>query len=363
MIDEVEMARPPVLTAVERQGATMSTRNTMLRRTGAIALSMAFLAQGIGCGNPFLGLQDYQRDLLFSSLVYILLQGNNQSGNGTGDPPAGQPIPGPEGPQGEQGPAGPQGEQGETGETGPAGPQGETGPAGETGATGPRGPAGPGGDGGTFVDVFIDDFFTYADHIPGSLEVNIVSIQEPALGTPNPESGDAGAIAYRFEVPEIYDGEELTMRFMFYRTGPIEPEQCLIFSLDSLQLKNGQGISAYGDRVWVRVDLPTPQPNQKTAGQAILGGVDDGQYLVLELPLNSPSPAGLGYPDDLAATDMLAFEIATETKPGDLSAWDDGGRYELLGVEFYESVGGTFQGVTIFNSEDELTCGDDGGGE
>ena len=76
---------------------------------------------------------------------------------------------------------------------------------------------------------------------------------------------------------------------------------------------------------------------------------------MLELPLNSP--AGLGYPDDLAVTDMIAFEIATETKLSDLSAWDDGGRYELLGVEFFESNGATLKGVTLFTTKAALTCG------
>jgi hypothetical protein len=228
------------------------------------------------------------------------------------------------------------------------------GPAGSTGATGPAGPVGPAGEGGTFLDVFIDDFFTYADHIPGELDTGIVLIEEPALGAPNPESGDAGAIAYRFEVPEMYDGEELTMRLMFFRTGPTEPGQCLIFSIDALRLQNGQGISPYGDRLWVRVESPAAGTTQKIAAQSLLGGEEVGLYLVLELPLNSP--VGLGYPDDLAATDLIAFEIATETKLPDLSAWDDGGRYELLGVEFYESNGATLKGVTIFESEEALTC-------
>jgi hypothetical protein len=352
----------------------MSVKQSLLRRAGAVLLSSAFLLQGAGCGNPFLGLEDYQRDLLFNGILFFLLRDNltGDGNGGTDEPPAGQPIPGPEGPQGEEGPvgpAGPQGEQGEQGEPGEPGAQGEpgepgpagpAGPAGPSGPAGPTGPAGPAGEGGTFLDVFIDDFFTYADHIPGSLDINIVSIREPALGVPNLESGDAGAIAYRFEVPEIYDGEELTMRLMFFRTGPTEPGQCLIFSIDSLRLRDGAGIGPYGDRLWIRVDVPTPvaTQTQKAAAQSLLGGEDEGLYLVLELPLNSP--AGLGYPDDLAVTDLIAFELATETRPEDLSAWDDGGRYELLGVEFFESVGATLKGVTIFESEAALTCEDAG---
>ena len=342
----------------------MSVKRTFVRRAAAVLLSSSFMLSGAGCGNPFLGLEDYQRDILFNGILFFLLQ-DSLTGGGTDEPPAGQPIPGPEGPQGEEGPAGPagpQGEQGEQGEPGSAGEQGEPGepgPAGPAGPTGPTGPRGPAGEGGTFLDVFIDDFFTYADHIPGSLDVNIVAIEEPALGAPNPESGDAGAIAYRFEVPEIYGGEELTMRLLFFRTGPREQGQCLIFTIDSLRLRDGDGIGPYGDRLWIRVDPPTPlaSESQKAAAESLLGG-EEGQYLVLELPLNSPS--GLGYPDDLVVTDLIAFELATETRPEDLSAWDDGGRYELLGVEFFESVGATLKGVTIFESEEALAC--EGGG-
>jgi|CXWL01.1.fsa_nt_gi hypothetical protein len=350
----------------------MIVRHSILRRAGAAVLSLTLLLQGAGCGNPFLGLEDYQRDILFNGLLFYLLQRDNQNdtGNdGSGDPPAGQPIPGPEGPQGPEGPAGAQGVQGEAGTPGAAGPRGAQGPKGETGVIGPAGPAGangatgpagPPGEGGTFLDVFIDDFFTYANSILGELDTGIVNITEPALGAANPESGDSGAIAYRFEVPEIYDGEELTMRLMFFRTGPTEPGQCLIFSIDTLRLRDGQGIGPYGDRLWIRVDRPAPETTQKSAAEFLLGGEPEGQYLVLELPLNSP--AGLGYPDDLNVTDLIAFEIATETRNDDLSPWDDGGRYELLGVEFYESTGATLKGVTIFESEEALTCEDEGKG-
>lgn len=336
-------------------------KHKTLRRAAVLAMSLCLACQGVGCGGSsagLFGLEDYQRDLLFNGLLFFLLQRDNTGNNN--EPPAGEPIPGPEGPQGEQGdpgPAGPPGEQGDPGTAGPPGPQGEQG---EQGVPGPAGPPGPAGQGGTFLDVFVDDFFTYADHIPGELPVNIVAIKEPALGAPNPESGDAGAIAYRFEVPQIYEGQELTMRLLFFRTGPVEAGQCLIFSVDSLRLRDGQGIGPYGQKLWVRVDLPGLDVSADavdtagSAASALLGG-DAGLYLVLELPLNSP--AGLDYPDDLQPTDLVAFELATELKPEDLSAWDDGGRYELLGVEFYESTGAALKGVTIFESAGALTCG------
>lgn len=334
----------------------MIARHSMFKRAASAVITVGLLFQGAGCGNPFLGLEDYQRDLLFNGILYFLLRGDT-TGNGTDDP-AGQPIPGPEGPQGPQGEAGPQGEQGEQGEQGPVGPAGPQGEQGEQGEQGPQGvPGVPGapGDGSAFVDVFVDDFFTYADHVPGSLEVNVVAIKEPALGRPNAESGDAGAIAYRLEIPEIYEGQELTMRLLFFRTGDIIPEDCLVFTIDSLRLRDGGGIEPYGDRLWIRVDDPAPVVAQKTAAQSLLGEDADGTYLVLELPLNSA--AGLGYPDDLTVTDLLAFELATASKP-DLSAWDDGGRYELLGVEFFESASGALKGVTLFETAEAVTCQD-----
>ncbi|MEK7757503.1 MAG: hypothetical protein AAB385_09875, partial [Planctomycetota bacterium] len=200
--------------------------------------------------------------------------------------------------------------------------------------------------------------FTYADHIPGSLDVNIVAIREPALGAPNNQIGDAGAIAFRLAIPEIYEtGEELTMRLLFYRTGEITPGDCLIFTLDALRLRNGADVQPYGDRLWIRVDGPEKAPAQKTAAETLLG-VDggDGVFLVVEFPLNTP--AGLGFPNDLAVADLLAFEFATAVKP-DLSAWDDGGRYELLGVEVFESIGDAVFGAAIFDSAETLTCGGD----
>lgn len=340
------------------------------------------LLQGAGCGNDALWMEDYQRDLLFGLLTFAWIQNlqNQLDQNPPTEPPAGEPLPGPEGaegPQGEPGPAGPQGEQGlpgpegPMGQTGVEGPQGEPGPAGatgpagssgsagSTGPAGPQGPAGPPGEpGGLFFDVFIDDFFTYADHIPGSLDVNLVAIREPALGAPNNQIGDAGAIAWRLEIPEIYEtGEELTMRLLFFRTGEITPGDCLIFTLDALRLRNGADAQPYGDRLWIRVDGPEKTPAQKTAAETLLG-VDDGVgvYWVVEIPINTA--AGLGFPNDLAVTDLIAFEFATAVKP-DLSAWDDGGRYELLGIEVFESIGDALFGATIFDGAESLTCGGD----
>ena len=325
-----------------------------LRRIGTYG-AMAFLVAGLifkpGCGNnDFLGLEDYQRDLLFGGLAYALLL--NAQGDG-GDQPPGQPVPGPEGPegpegpQGETGPEGPQGLEGPQGEPGPEGAQGETGPqgqAGPQGSSGPQGPAGP-----MYFDQFIDDFFTYADHDPGELPVGIVSIIEPALGAPEDTAGDAGAIAFRFAIPYYYDaGNAITMRLFFYRTGPWN-EECLIFTLDALRLRNGFPIDTYGDRLWVRPDwLPFGQP---------MGGNPFEVFLILDIPINAQD--GLDDEVDLSPGDMLAFEMATAIKEN-LTPWDDGGRYELLGVEFYESDQALLEGARIFREGDPLTCYDGG---
>jgi hypothetical protein len=357
----------------------MKSKRWLCKRAIASLVGGVLLLQGAGCGNGALGLQDYGRDLLLGILNLIGTQNlQNQIdqivANQATEPPAGEPLPGPEGaegPQGEPGTAGPPGAQGllgPQGPTGPAGaegpqgdpgPAGPTGPAGSSGASGSTGPAGPPGEpGGLFVDLFIDDFFTYTDHIPGSLDVNIVAIREPALGAPNDQTGDAGAIAWRMEIPEIYEtGKELTMRLLFFRTGEITPGECLIFTLDALRLRNGMDVQPYGDQLWIRVDGSAKTTTQKTAAETLLGvagGV--GVYWVVELPINTA--AGLGFPNDLAVADLIAFELATAVKP-DLSAWDDGGRYELLGVEVFESIGDAVIGATIFDNVESLTCGGD----
>jgi hypothetical protein len=348
----------------------MKSKGWLCKRAIASFVVGGMLIQGAGCGNDALWMEDYQRDLLFGALIIAFIQ-SQQSGadsNPPTDPDAGEPLPGPEGPEGPQGEPGAAGPQGPMGETGPTGPQGETGsdgssgavgPQGPSGSSGPQGPNGPQGEpGGLFLDLFIDDFFTYADHIPGSLDVNIVAIREPALGAPNNQTGDAGAVAFRLAIPEIYEtGEELTMRLQFYRTGEITPGDCLIFTFDAIRLQNGMDVQPYGERLWIRVDGAEKVPAQKTAAESLLGGDGgDGVFLVVELPMNTS--AGLEFPNDLAVADLIAFEFATAVKP-DLSAWDDGGRYELLGVEVFESTDGVVSGATIFDNAETLTCGDD----
>ena len=375
----------------------MKSKGWLCKRAMASLVGGVLLLQGAGCGNDALGLQDYGRDLLLGVLNLAGTQNlqnqidqivANQAAPVDGEP--GSPgVAGRDGNPGINcwdlngnlsddpeedtngdgafdakdcvGAAGSAGSPGSAGATGPAGAQGPAGPAGPAGSSGGGSQGPPGRDGvngvdGRFVDLFIDDFFTYADHDPGSLYVNIVAIKEPALGTPNDQTGDAGAIAWRMEIPQIYvTGKELTMRLLFFRTGEITPGECLIFTLDALRLQNGTDVQPYGGRLWIRVDGPEKAPPPKTAAETLLGVAGGiGVYLVVELPINTA--AGLGFPNDLAVTDLVAFEFATAVKP-DLSAWDDGGRYELLGVEVFESTGGAVSGAKIFYPAEPLTCG------
>ncbi len=85
-----------------------TTRRMSARNTLAGLLLIAGLVAGpplalSGCGgNDFLGMEDYQRDLLFNfGTLAIALLSNGQLGGGPGadggEPPAGEPLPGPEG--------------------------------------------------------------------------------------------------------------------------------------------------------------------------------------------------------------------------------------------------------------------------
>jgi hypothetical protein len=114
----------------------------------------------------------------------------------------------------------------------------------------------------------------------------------------------------------------------------------------------------YGTTLWVRPDVQQPKAVRKGLAELLLG--DDGEqgvFVVIDIPINAQD--GLDDPEALAPADLLAFEIATASKP-DLSVWHDGGRYELLGVEFFESDPGTSQlaGATIFRSSEEVNCGE-----
>ena len=364
-------------------------RARFLLSATSLALIVSLLAVP-GCGNGFLGLEDYQRDLLFGGLAAALLaQQQADAGGGVG-----QPVPGADGLHcwdlngnglGEpdedinadgsldafdcQGHAGQDGLDGADGASGSNGSNGSNGvdglscwdlngnriaepaedingdgnftaldcrgPVGLPGSSGSQGP--PGADGPEFFNVFVDDFFTTGDaaNVGGSpLPVVAVTLDEPFLGT-----GGGSPIAYRMAVPDTYGtGNDVRMRMFFYRTGAYESD-CFVFTVDARRLRAGSGIEVYGQRRWVRIDAPVGD----NGGPA----TDVGLFVVVDLPVNKLP--GLGYPNDLAGGDFLALEVAT----GQL----DGYAYQLVGVEFAESEGGAaLVGGSVFTSEDEVEC-------
>jgi len=316
----------------------------------------------VGCPGSvgFLGLQDYQRDLLVGGLAAAALLNND--GGTVDEPEAGAPgargADGEQGPAGEDGVAGSQGDQGETGATGPEGPAGPAGSEGPAGEQGPRGATGDAGaDGPSFFDIFIDDFFTISGNTNGQLPVQLVEISEPALGAPDTNTGETGAIAYRVAIPEIYTaGHDVTMRMFFYRPGA-DVEGCLVIALDALRLRDGEDVQGYGPRVWIRLESSAKGAARASALDALLGenGVS-GTGFVIDIPINTAN--GLNDPDPLAVADLMAFEIATALQADNLASCHDGGRYEILGVEFFESAAGTaaVAGATILSEAPETCC-------
>lgn len=323
----------------------------------------------LGCdsGVGFLGLQDYQRDLLVGGLAAAALLGNQ---GGTADAPAEQflPVEGPQGEQGtpgsdggegaageqgsvgEQGPQGPQGAEGAVGSAGPAGPSGASGSTGAQGEPGVEGPAGP-----SLFSVYVDDFFALVENPQGELEINLVSITEPALGN-YLDRAPLAAIAFRVGIPQTYDevaGNDVTMRLMFHRTGYYNGS-CFIFRVDGRRLRNGEPVEVSGDTRYVRIN----------AGDGVARGEGEtlDVYLVVDLPINVAREDGLEYHvGDLKVADLLAFEIANlygndgDNRNGE--SFQDGGTYHLLGVEFFESVTAD-PGAEIFYDEADVCCVD-----
>ncbi|MGB2985411.1 MAG: hypothetical protein WBE26_05960 [Phycisphaerae bacterium] len=407
-----------------------------------------------GCGsNDFLGLEDYQRDLLFGGLAVALLA--QQAGGTTGDEVPGAPLDGRDGIdgvncwdlnangegdpgedvngdgvfdaldcQGPVGPAGQDGADGQDGAPGSAGADGQNGADGQDGAPGATGAAGrdgsngsngsPGangldglscwdlngngfgdpeedtnGDGlwnawdcagaGSLFDIFIEEFFGPDGAPRGDMSVHgvpIVQIDTPVLGARDPATGVDGVIAYRVAIPNIYDADnDVTMRLFFYRTGT-PPEDCFEFTVDRARLRNGQVIERYTNTRWVTCDpqsIPDKLGPTLCASDVLPGdGTEDGVAVVVDLPVNRGTADqdgrmdGLGFwIDDLLPADLLAFELAA-----------DGLRfanvkYQLLGVEFFESAPGTatVRGALIFDSNatscyecigNELDCNENG---
>ncbi|MCH9034263.1 MAG: collagen-like protein [Planctomycetes bacterium] len=258
--------RPPCRRAMQlgRSNNAMKKSFGKISRVGLISLLSAGVITVTSCdpGVGFLGLQDYQRDLLVGGLLTGVLLGGD---SGT-EPTATQGVPGADGAdgaagspgadgaQGAPGAPGADGEPGAVGPEGPAGPAGADGPAGTRGAPGAPGADGlqgePGADGLSLFTIFVDDFFTTDGNPTGDLLVNFVSISEPELGSFSDVICDVGergdecpqgngtpsVVAYRVAIPEGYEaGNDVTMRLSFLRTGDFNGS-CFVFSLDAARL-------------------------------------------------------------------------------------------------------------------------------
>ncbi|MGB0714698.1 MAG: hypothetical protein ACPGXK_02410 [Phycisphaerae bacterium] len=338
----------------------------------ALALLPAIAAtavMGTGCGNSFLNLQDYGRDLLLvGGLAAGVLANNQADAAGDGDDPAGQPVtdiigptgpagepgepgePGPDGADGQDGTDGADGAPGEQGPDGPEGPAGEQGPAGEEGPQGPTGPRG--GAGGTgaagavgddVFSLFIDDFFSTTINEDG-LAVGIVTIDEPVLSAElevNPTP-----VAFRVAIPEAYDnGNDVTMR-LFIDVNNYTADDCFVIRIDARRLVDDGAITTYGAPRYFQIILSEEALEQEF----------DDLTVVLDVPLNTAE--GLAG-ETLAISDFLALElVATGACVDDPSSC---GVYQLFAVEFFESDANTavVAGGQLFSSLDEIDCGDE----
>lgn len=275
--------------------STRGKRRGVQKGSTALVLTLALLV-GPGCDN-FLGLQDWQRDLLglglgglgnVGALAVALLTG------GPAPAPAPDPIPGAEGPQG------------------PAGADGVDGVNGVNGVDGADGV-----DGNSLFHIFIDDYFTTIDVPPGELPVELVRIREPVLGDDGSTSNAADRIAFRVMIPPSYAGANpVTMRLALRRLGGSIGAGAFAFDVYVRRLVDGS--NAIDNYVLVQTFNATPP----VAGNTF-------EFQVYDLPLNVAVPNGLGG-GTLAAGQLIAVELVT--------VGDDGGEYLLLGVEFYETT-------------------------
>lgn len=267
----------------------------MIARNRACKFSLLALAPlgFVGCGGPgagFLGLQDYQRDLLFGvggslagALLNNFLGNNNQNTNGD-DTGLGAP--------------------------GAAGPQGEAGPAGPALFT-------------TFVETF------YSGLIDDVFGVTPVIVDDPTLGA------GAGPIAFLASIPANAAGTApINLRIVLERSGPCTAG-CLVFTIDGQLAREGEtgtlclagsGANCDGGTRWIQLSDVCPDDAAASAPR----------FLEVDIPFSDPR---LGYAA-VQPGDVLAFELAT------FSA--DGGTYHIVGVEVSDAAASPVATVGIF---------------
>lgn len=184
----------------------MKMKQKYIATIAAMGLCLSVTLGGACGGGGFLGLEDFQRDLIVGGLLGGVLLNQPAAEGPAGNPVPGvtgeQGVPGSDGVDGVQGPAGPEGIAGEEGPQGEAGPAGPAGTGSSSGSAGPQGE--DGADGPEFFSIFIDDFFTTIEGELGELPVQVVSIVEPTLGYDSFRSIQEDGIAYRVAIPNVY---------------------------------------------------------------------------------------------------------------------------------------------------------------
>ncbi len=366
----------------------------MSKHAPAISLLLATaLLVAPGCSfsinGDFLGLEDYQRDLLFGvgalALNLLLPDGGGPqlaggavcwdlNGNGVGDPDEDVNADGLfdrvdcVGATGETGPAGEPGAPGDPGSDGQAGPSGPAGPAGadgidcwdtnrdgvadpnedinndgvididdcrgpgggQTGPAGPAGPAGPSGpagaSGANLCNTFIDDLFGV------NVALTALAVQQGGSAT--------GPIPTEIEEPALGACEVGSVDTIAYKLGV--SERCTPGNPLTMRLYFWrEGLSKENCFV-LRLDAFKASHGSSVShyGSARYIEVadpapgDDGTLIVVDLPLNVPLGDGLGFPNNLQRGDLLAFELNT------LDDFQDGRCYTMLGAEFFETPAG-----------------------
>lgn len=276
----------------------LNTRKQSLTIVTAMCLVPTLGFSFGGCGGSFLGLQDYQRDLLFGvggGLAGALITANTPSDDG--DAALEQP-----------------------GSPGPVGPQGPPGPP--------------------IFATFVDTFFGgVADDVFGVVPMRV---DEPSLG------GDAGPLAFSVAVPSNFaEGNPLGMRLVLFRNGPCDGG-CFIFTVDGRRAQMGDSeVQCFGGEAadcsdgtrWVLLDGGCEGAEE--------GALDQTRFLIIDLPLGE---GGLGYPGVMPG-DLLAFELST--------AGGDGGTYSILGVEFSDAGASLSVSATVYSAADGIPeeCG------
>ena len=334
----------------------------------------------------------------------------NALAGGEGDPPAGQPVPGPEGPAGASGVDGQDGADGVNcwdlngngledaeedvngdgqvdvldcqGVAGAAGLDGQDGQDGQDGEDGRIGRAGAdglhcwdlngnsledpdedvNGDGAVdsldcrgpfgpaFFDFFVEDFWSAQRRAEGEIRLDDIVIGEVFLGPPAfPRR--VRAIGFRAAMPVMYDDGD--------GESPGNDVTMRLFFHRTGSDIGKECLVFMVDSLLLQsgsdvarygetrwVRVDLPLLDEFDA--ALRGGRGDaeGISVAVDLPVNSV--VGLGYPP-LHAGDRLVFALTTVR--------DDGGEYHLLDVEFFESFpdAAMLANAVVFETEDDVT--------